>query len=120
MRADEIGQHGRELRCFLLAPGVPTCVIRFGFTNHLGYGRPYKAPILGKDHVQRQGKALIQSILEEHPYAASPNGDIVRLAVDTGVAASEHGQLDRVSLLALAEESLHHARTERRTRSFNP
>ena len=67
----------------------------------------------------RQAERL-QSILEEHPYAASPNGDIVRLAVDTGVAASEHGQLDRVSLLALAEESLHHARTERRTRSFNP
>jgi hypothetical protein len=36
------------------------------------------------------------------------------------VAASEHGQLDRVSLLALAEESLQQARTERRTRSFNP
>jgi len=41
-------------------------------------------------------------------------------AADTGVAASERGQLDRVSLLALAEESLKQARTERRTRSFNP
>jgi diguanylate cyclase (GGDEF)-like protein len=62
----------------------------------------------------------LRSMLEEHPYAASPNGDIVRLAIDTGVAASERGQLDRVSLLALAGESLLQARTERRTRSFNP
>ena len=62
----------------------------------------------------------LRLILEEHPYAASPNGDIVRLAIDPGVAASERGQLDRVSLLALAEESLQQARTERRTRSFNP
>jgi len=62
----------------------------------------------------------LRSILEEHPYAASPNGDIVRLSVDTGVAASERGQLDRVSLLALAEEGLQQARTERRARSFNP
>lgn len=59
-------------------------------------------------------------ILQEHPYAASPNGDIVRLAIDTGVADSERGRLDRVSLLSLAEESLQQARTERRTRSFNP
>jgi diguanylate cyclase (GGDEF)-like protein len=62
----------------------------------------------------------LRVILEEHPYAASPNGDIVRLAVDTGVADSERGGLDRVSLLSLAEESLRQARTERRTRSFNP
>src|SRR5207253_4502522 len=62
----------------------------------------------------------LRLMLEEHPYAASPNGDIVRLAVDTGVADSEHGKLDRVSLLALAEESLQQARTERRTRSLNP
>jgi diguanylate cyclase (GGDEF)-like protein len=62
----------------------------------------------------------LRVILEEHPYAASPNGDIVRLAVDTGVADSERGGLDRVSLLSLAEESLQQARTERRTRSFNP
>ena len=62
----------------------------------------------------------LRAILEEHPYAASPNGDIVRLAVDTGVADSERGGLDRVSLLSLAEESLQQARTERRTRSFNP
>jgi len=62
----------------------------------------------------------LRTALEEHPYAASPNGEIVRLAVDTGVAASERGQLDRVSLLALAAESLAQARTERRTRGFNP
>jgi diguanylate cyclase (GGDEF)-like protein len=62
----------------------------------------------------------LRVILEEHPFAASPNGDIVRLAVDTGVADSERGRLDRVSLLSLAEESLQQARTERRTRSFNP
>ena len=42
------------------------------------------------------------------------------IAVDPGVAASERGQLDRVSLLALAEEGLQQARTERRTRGFNP
>ena len=62
----------------------------------------------------------LRPALEEHPYAASPNGEIVRLAVDTGVAVSERGQLDRVSLLALATESLAQARTERRTRGFNP
>jgi diguanylate cyclase (GGDEF)-like protein len=58
--------------------------------------------------------------LEEHPYAASPNGEIVRLAVDLGVAASERGQLDRVSLLDLALQSLEQARTERRMRGFKP
>jgi diguanylate cyclase (GGDEF)-like protein len=62
----------------------------------------------------------LRPTLEEHPYAASPNGEIVRLAVDAGVADSERGRLDRVSLLALAEESLKQARIERRTRSFNP
>ncbi len=62
----------------------------------------------------------LRPALEEHPYAASPNGEIVRLAVDTGVAVSERGQLDRMSLLALAAESLAQARTERRTRGFNP
>src|ERR1700730_4318351 len=62
----------------------------------------------------------LRPALEEHPYAASPNGDILRLAADTGVAASERGQLDRVSLLALAAESLAQARAERRTRGFRP
>jgi len=67
----------------------------------------------------RQGDRL-RPALEEHPYAATANGDIVRLAVDTGVAASEHGKDDRATLLAQATQSLAQARTERRTRSFNP
>jgi diguanylate cyclase (GGDEF)-like protein len=62
----------------------------------------------------------LRPALEEHPYAATPNGDIVRLAVDTGVAASEHGKIDRAALLAQAMQSLAQARNERRTRSFNP
>jgi diguanylate cyclase (GGDEF)-like protein len=62
----------------------------------------------------------LRPALEEHPYAATPNGDIVRIAVDTGVAASEHGKDDRAALLAQAMQSLAQARTERRTRSFNP
>jgi diguanylate cyclase (GGDEF)-like protein len=62
----------------------------------------------------------LRPALEEHPYAATPNGDIVRIAVDAGVAASEHGKDDRAALLARAMQSLAQARTERRTRSFNP
>ena len=62
----------------------------------------------------------LRPALEEHPYAATPNGDIVRLAVDLGVAASEHGKDDRATLLAQAMQSLAQARSERRTRSFNP
>jgi len=63
---------------------------------------------------------VLRPALEEHPYAATPNGDIVRLAVDLGVAASEHGKDDRATLLAQAMQSLAQARSERRTRSFNP
>jgi diguanylate cyclase (GGDEF)-like protein len=62
----------------------------------------------------------LRPALEEHPYAATANGDIVRLAVDTGVAASEHGKDDRAALLAQATQSLAQARAERRTRGFNP
>ncbi len=62
----------------------------------------------------------LRPALEEHPYAAGPNGDIVRLAVDTGVASSEHGKDDRAALLAQAMQSLAQSRSERRTRSFNP
>jgi diguanylate cyclase (GGDEF)-like protein len=58
--------------------------------------------------------------LEEHPYAATANGAIVRLAVDAGVAASERGKVDRATLLAEAAQSLEQARTERRMRSFRP
>jgi diguanylate cyclase (GGDEF)-like protein len=67
----------------------------------------------------RQAERL-RPALEEHPYAATPNGDIVRLAIDTGVAASEHGKDDRAALLAQAMQSLAQSRSERRTRSFNP
>ena len=76
-------------------------------------------PEANREIAVRQADRLRQ-ILEEHPYAASPNGEIVRLAIDTGVADSERGQLDRVSLLGVAAEGLEQARTERRTRSFNP
>jgi diguanylate cyclase (GGDEF)-like protein len=62
----------------------------------------------------------LRPAVEEHPYAATPNGDIVRLAVDAGVAASEHGKDDRLALMAQAEQSLDQARTERRMRSFKP
>jgi diguanylate cyclase (GGDEF)-like protein len=62
----------------------------------------------------------LRPALEEHPYVATPNGDIVRLAVDTGVAASEHGKDDRAALLDQAMHSLAQSRSERRTRSFNP
>ena len=62
----------------------------------------------------------LRPALEEHPYAATSNGDIVRLAVATGVAASEHGKDDRAALLAKAMQSLGQSRSERRTRSFNP
>ena len=76
-------------------------------------------PEANREVAVRQADRL-RLILEEHPYAASPNGEIVRLAIDTGVADSERGQLDRVSLLGVAAEGLEQARTERRTRSFNP
>jgi diguanylate cyclase (GGDEF)-like protein len=62
----------------------------------------------------------LRPALEEHPYVATPNGDIVRLSVDTGVASSEHGKDDRAALLASAMQSLAQSRGERRTRSFNP
>jgi diguanylate cyclase (GGDEF)-like protein len=62
----------------------------------------------------------LRPALEEHPYAATPNGDIVRLKVDTGVAASEKGKLDRVSLLAQAAQGLEQARAERRMSDFKP
>jgi diguanylate cyclase (GGDEF)-like protein len=76
-------------------------------------------PEANREVAVRQADRL-RLILEEHPYAASPNGEIVRLAIDTGAADSERGQLDRISLLRVAAEGLEQARTERRTRSFNP
>src|SRR5437870_3721192 len=62
----------------------------------------------------------LRPALEEHPYAAMPNGDIVRISVDTGVAASERGKDDRSALLAQALHSLEQSRAERRVRSFQP
>jgi diguanylate cyclase (GGDEF)-like protein len=62
----------------------------------------------------------LRPALEGHPYVATPNGEIVRLAVDTGVAASEHGKDDRLALIGQGLQSLEQARTERRTRSFKP
>lgn len=62
----------------------------------------------------------LRPVLEQHPFAATQNGEIVRLAVDTGVAASERGKDDRTALLAQAMQSIEQARAERRTRSFNP
>jgi len=67
----------------------------------------------------RQAERL-RPALEEHPYAAMQNGDIVRLSVDTGVAVSERGKDDRTALLAQALHSLEQSRTERRVRSFQP
>ena len=62
----------------------------------------------------------LRPAVEEHPYAATPNGDIVRLAVNAGVAASERGKDDRLALLGQARQSLDQARTERRMQSFKP
>jgi diguanylate cyclase (GGDEF)-like protein len=76
-------------------------------------------PEANREVAVRQADRL-RLVLEEHPYAASPNGEIVRLAIDTGVADSDRGQLDRVSLLGEAADGIEQARTERRTRSFNP
>jgi diguanylate cyclase (GGDEF)-like protein len=67
----------------------------------------------------RQAERL-RPALEEHPYAATPNGEIVRLAVDTGVASSERGKDDRRSLIAEALQSIDQARTERRRQSLKP
>jgi diguanylate cyclase (GGDEF)-like protein len=62
----------------------------------------------------------LRPALEEHPYAATANGEIVRLAVDTGVSSSERGKDDRLALIAQGLQSLDQARTERRMRSFKP
>jgi hypothetical protein len=69
--------------------------------------------------LRRQAERL-RPALEEHPYSAAANGDIVRLAVDAGVAASERGKVDRATLLAESDQSLEQARTERRMRGFRP
>ncbi|TME48019.1 MAG: diguanylate cyclase [Chloroflexi bacterium] len=76
-------------------------------------------PEAGREVAVRQADRL-RPALEGHPYAATPNGEIVRLAVDTGVAASERGKDDRLALIGQALQSLEQARTERRMQSFKP
>jgi len=44
--------------------------------------------------------------IEEHPFVATPSGGIVRLAVNTGVAASEGGKDDRAAMLSQGREYL--------------
>jgi diguanylate cyclase (GGDEF)-like protein len=56
--------------------------------------------------------------LEEHPYAAGQAGEIVRLAVNTGVGATLAGKDDRNALLAQADQGLEQARNERRISGF--
>src|SRR5437868_11342393 len=68
-------------------------------------------PEAGREVAVRQADRL-RPALEGHPYAATPNGEIVRLAVDTGVAASERGKDDRLALIGQALQSLEQARTE--------
>ena len=62
----------------------------------------------------------LRPALEEHPFVPTANGEIVRLAVNAGVAASEGGKDDRLALMAQALQSLEQARTERRLDSFKP
>jgi diguanylate cyclase (GGDEF)-like protein len=56
--------------------------------------------------------------LEEHPYAPSQGAEIVRLAVNIGVGASEGGKDDRTALLAQARQGLEQSRNERRISGF--
>jgi len=62
----------------------------------------------------------LRPAVEEHPYAATPNGEIVRLTVNAGVSASERGKDDRASMIANATQSLELARNERRASTFRP
>lgn len=56
--------------------------------------------------------------LEEHPYAASPAGEIVRLAVNIGIGATESGKDDRSAILAQARQAVEQSRNERRISGF--
>lgn len=56
--------------------------------------------------------------IEEHPFVATPSGEIVRLAVNTGVAASEGGKDDRAAMLSQGRSSLEQSRNERRISGF--
>jgi diguanylate cyclase (GGDEF)-like protein len=76
-------------------------------------------PQADREVAVRLGERIRQS-LEEHPFAASAGGEILRLSVNVGVAVSENGKEDRAALFRAAEESLAEARTERRISSFKP
>ncbi len=65
----------------------------------------------------RLGAALART-LDEHPFVAKKDGEIVRLAVDLGVGVSENGKDDRAAMLAQAEQNLEQARTERKVSTF--
>ncbi|HEY0493759.1 MAG TPA: diguanylate cyclase [Candidatus Dormibacteraeota bacterium] len=56
--------------------------------------------------------------LEEHPYAIGASGEIVRIAVNTGVGATAAGKDDRTALIAQAVQGLELARNERRISGF--
>ena len=60
----------------------------------------------------------LRTALEEHPYAPGQAGEIVRLAVNTGVGASPTGKDDRTALMAQAAQGLEQARNERRISGF--
>ncbi len=60
----------------------------------------------------------LRSALEEHPFAASKAGEIVRIAVNTGVGFTEAGKDDRAALLAQATQGLEQSRNERRISGF--
>jgi len=62
----------------------------------------------------------LRRLLEEHPFAVDAAGEIIRLGINVGVAASEKGKDDRAALLQQAEESLAQALTQRRISSFKP
>jgi diguanylate cyclase (GGDEF)-like protein len=109
---------GRILKEFVAVIRAKTR--RINTLAHLGDGRfCLVIPEAERAVAVRQADRL-RPALEEHPYAATASGDIVRLAVDTGVSSSERGKDDRLALIAQALQSLDQARSERRMRSFKP
>jgi diguanylate cyclase (GGDEF)-like protein len=60
----------------------------------------------------------LQRDLEEHPFILGPNGEIVRLTINLGVAATPAGKDDKATLMRTAVQGLDQARTERRIESF--
>jgi diguanylate cyclase (GGDEF)-like protein len=63
------------------------------------------------------GEKLRQA-LEEHPFLAAPGGEIVRLGINIGVAATLNGKDDKLALMVQAEQGLAQARSERHMRGF--